>query len=203
MPTSHTQLTVFNRALDFVAEFPITTPLDGGPYARWLNRNYAPAVESALRQQPWNFACAFYQPQQDADAPTMRWRRSYSLPNGWLRVLPPTYNGERTGRKLEHAVQGNKLLTNDAIPKGVELVMNVQNPGEWDPLFADYIAAKLAVGLAHRFTAKNSFVQQCRELANEAYEQAELINAFEGSMPQPDEYDIIWSRGSDGYYDRY
>lgn len=199
MPTSFTITEVKNRALDMVGEFPIEGPSDNGVYARWLNRNYAPTVEAALRQQPWNFACAFYQLVEDADAPIMRWRRSYGLPNGWLRVLQPTYNGLREGRPIKFAVQGNRVLTNEALTKGVELVMNIQEPGQWDPLFADFIAARLATGMAHRFTAKNSFVDRCKQLANEAYEQAELINSFEGSMPTFEDHDIIRARSGDDW----
>lgn len=199
MPTSHTITTVYNLALDMIADHPVTGPLDDSVYARWLNRNFSHTVEAALRMQPWNFACEFRDLVADVEAPTMRWRNRYALPNGWLRVLPPTYCGNREGSVLPHAVQGNYLLTNDRLRHGVELVMNKQEPGEWDPLFADLIAARLATGMAHRFTAKNSFVDRCRQLALEALEQAELINAFEGSLPEPDEMNIIKVRNSDNW----
>lgn len=197
MPTSHTRVTIYNRALDLVNEIPVNTPTDQSSYARWLNRNYEHTVEASLRQQPWNFACRFWLPTAGATVPLMRWSRRYELPAGWLRVLQPTKDGVRDGYPLPYAVQGNYLMMNDAPTKGVELVTNIQNPGEWDPLFADLIAARLGIGLAHRFTAKNSFVDRCKEAAQEAYEQAELINTFEGTAARTEEHDIVRARGGD------
>lgn len=203
MPTSHTKSTIYNRALDFVSEYPVEGPSDPGTYARWLNRNYAHTVEYSLRKQPWNFACRFFVLQTDPEAPAMRWRYRYGLPNGWLRVLQPTRDGYREGFPIHYAVQGNYLMTNEKVPKGVELVVNVQEPGEWDPLFAEYIAATLATAMAQRFTAKNSYVDRCKQLAAEAYASAEEINAFEGSLAQPEEFEILRARADDDDYDRY
>lgn len=197
MPTSHTITTIYNRALDYISEFPVHGPEDQGAYARWLNRNYAHTVEAALRQQPWNFACRFWLPVENAVSPTMRWNYGYELPNGWLRVLTPTRDGHRSGYPMGYGVQGNTLMMNERPTKGVELVMNIQNPGQWDPLFADMIAGRLATGMAQRFTAKNSYLDRAKQAAEEAYEQAELINSFEGSLPQNEEHDILRARGSE------
>lgn len=199
MPTSHTKSTIYNRALDFISEFPVEGPSDPSAYARWLNRNYAATVEGALRQQPWNFACRFFVLNTDPDAPLMRWRNRYGLPNGWLRVLQPTRDGFRDGFPIPYAVQGNYVMTNEKIPKGVELVMNIQEPGEWDPLFADMIAARLATAMAQRFTAKNSYVDRCKQLADEAFASAEEINSFEGSVPPPEDFEILRVRSDDDF----
>lgn len=197
MPTSHTITTIYNRALDYISEFPVHGPEDTGTYARWLNRNYAHTVEAALRQQPWNFACRFWLPVENAIKPSMRWNYGYELPNGWLRVLSPTRDGHRAGYPLSYGVQGNTLMMNEKPTKGIELVMNIQNPGQWDPLFADMIAGRLAAGMAQRFTAKNSYLDRAKQAAEEAYEQAELINSFEGSLPQHEEHDILRARNSE------
>lgn len=203
MATSHTELTIYNRALDIITEYPLNTMLDDNVFIRYLRRNFAHTVEASLRQQPWNFACRFWLPVANAEKPLMRWNHAFKLPNGCLRVLAPTVDGLRNGRVMAWAVQGNNLLMNDVPTKGVEYVADVQNPGEWDALFADLIAARLAVGMAHRFTAKNSFLDRAQQMAEDAYEQAELINTFEGSVQQPDEHDIIRARGGDFQRDAY
>lgn len=195
MPTSLTPVTIYNMALDIVVEAPITNVADNSPYARWLNRNFAPTVEAALRQNVWNFATELFVLSKDVVKPGFRWRYQYELPPGWLRVLPLTYNGERGGQPIPHEVKRNKLMTNASSPLRVELVMNVQDPGEWDPLFATMIAARLATGMAHRFTGKSSFVEQARNMAADAMEQAEVTNAFEGSLQPVEQFDIIRARG--------
>lgn len=194
MPTSQTNVTVANRALDLVAEFPMSTWADENPYARWIRRNFSWAVESALRQQPWNFATELTT-LNAGTTPAYRWKYGYDLPSGWLRVLPPTQYGDRNSQALGYQVAKNRLLMDEPGPRNVEIVMNEQNPGAWDPLFADMIAGRLAAGMAHRFTAKASFLQLAQQAAQEAYDAAELINAFEGTIPTIDQHDIIRVRG--------
>lgn len=200
MPTSHTLVTIANRALDFISEFPISTLMDDSPYARWINRNFSHTVEMSLRQQPWNFAVETWELNRDPVDPIVRkWKRRYGLPNGWLRVLPLTYEGERYGQPIPHEVRGDFLYVAVATdrPLPVDIVMNVQDPGKWDALFAEVIAARLALGMAHRFTGKNSFVETCRALAQEALDAAAEINAFEGSMEPVEQHDVIRVRGGD------
>jgi hypothetical protein len=200
MPTSHTRTTLYNRALDHISEFPINSPQDDSAYARWLNRNFTPTVEAALRLDVWNFACRFVEVTEELTPPIMRWRRQFQLPLDSLRILQPTKDGYRNGYPLAWAVQGGFLLMNDVPTKGIEYIKNIQNPGEWDPLFAEMVAAQLAAGMAQRFTAKNSYLDRAVQLANQAKDQASEINAFEGSLPQPDQHDILRAR-DDTYYD--
>lgn len=194
MPTSLTVTSVYNMALDIIAEQPVASTSDVGPYARWLNRNFSPVVEAALRANPWNFACEYHQLNAEVDLPAFRWKTKYGLPNLWLRVLPLTYTGYRGGQPVSHEVKGNFLYTNTTSSLNVELVMNKQDPGEWDPLFATYIAAKLAHGMAHRFVRKASFVQLAEKMAAEAFDNATVIDAFEGSPDTTEQHDIIRAR---------
>lgn len=195
MPTSQTILTVMNLALDHVGEYPLTTQQDASPYARWLNRNFAHTVQTTLRQNYWNFACEFHQVMTEPDPPAFRWRYRYGLPPGWLRVVPLTRDGSRGGEMIAHEVKRNKLYTNWSPPLNVELVMDVQEPGEWDPIFAEVVAGRLALGMAHRFTAKTSYVDRAKQITDEAYTTAEQINAFEGSMEPIEQHDVIRVRG--------
>src|SRR5690606_22825195 len=147
-----------------------------------MNRNLPRIVEGALREQPWNFAIEFHELHAEPSAPAFRWRYRYGLPPGWLRVLTPTVDGYRTSRALAYEVKGNKLYMNDIGPRPVEIVMNVQNPGEWDPLFVQLIAARLANAMAHRFTGKASFVDMTARMAAQAFDTAEEVNSFEGTL---------------------
>ena len=201
MPTSHTLTTIYNRALDHISEFPISSPQEPTAYARWLNRNYSSIVEAALRLDVWNFACRFAQVQEDAEPPVMRWRRRFKLPPFCVRVLQPTQDGYRNGYPLPYAVQGDYLLMNGTPTKGIEYIANLQNPGEWDSLFSELVAAQLAAGMAQRFTGKTSYLDRCVQLASEARDRASEINAFEGTAQEPDQDDIIRLRGADGDYD--
>lgn len=195
MPTSHTRVTIYNLALDTIGEIPIATLNDPSAYARWLNRNYAHTVETALRQNPWNFAIETHELAAEPSPPSKRFRYCYGLPPGWLRVLPPSHNSERYGRPLPYEVVGNKLYMQAQGPLPVRLVMNKQEPGSWDSLFAAVVAARLAVGMAQRFTRKASYTDLARAMAAEALETALEANAIESPIDPVEEFDIIRVRG--------
>jgi hypothetical protein len=195
MPTAHTVETIMNGALDIVGERPMASLTDTRPETRWLIRNYVSYVQAALRQNIWNFACELHELNEDPTQPAFRWRHAYWLPNGWLRVVPPTYNGERHGRPIPHEVKGNRILTNATAPLPVELVMDMQMPGEWDPIFASMIIARLAAGIAQSITHKKSYTDTANQMAQNAYDTAEEINAFEGSPAPTEQHDVIRVRG--------
>lgn len=202
MPTSHTKETIYNLALDAIAEHPISNVTDEGVYVRWLNRNYAHYVEVALRQQPWNFAVEMHALLPEPSKPAYRWRNQYGLPPSWLRVLPPTVDGSRESQRVPHEVKGNKLFLNSSGAAPVEIVMNMQEPGTWDPLFASLIAARLANGMALRFTGKAQYYEATRQAAIEAFDAAVEINTLEGSPQVIDEFDILRARNSFGHTPR-
>ncbi len=194
MPTMHTIETIFNGALDLVGERPILSLTENRKEVRWLVRNYSHYVQTSLRQDVWNFAIELWALNQTT-APAFRWKYAYDLPNGWLRVLPLTYLGDPNGQPIKHAVLSNKVLTNQNNPINATLIMDRQDPGEWDPLFANLVIARLGHGLAYALTHKASFVQQAKQAVDEAYELAQMVNAFEGSPGETEQHDIIRVRG--------
>lgn len=201
MATAHTRVTVANRALDLVSENPLVTLNDAGPYARWINRNYTPTVRSTLRTQPWNFAKEMHRLVSDPTQPAFRWRYRYQLPNGWLRVLQPTVTGAREARPLKYEVNGNFLLMDQRGPRPVELIMDKQEPGEWDDLFAEVVAIKLALGMSYRFTGKERYTDRMIQLGQEAMDAAVEANTLEGTVDNAEQFDIIRARNGWNVYD--
>lgn len=197
MPTSHTRLSIYNLAMDVVVEDALASPTENSPYARWLNRNYEHYVEVALQANTWNFSLEFATLNKDGSfAGTTRWSYRYARPVGALRLIPPTYRGIRGGQPIAHEVRGAFVYTNLPEDFDTEWVMRKLEPGEWDPLFAQVIAASLAEGMAHRFTRKTSFLDRARELKREALDAAELANAFEGDAQPVEQHDIIRVRST-------
>lgn len=193
MPTSLTRNTLYNMALDGIGELPVS-PGISNPYSRWLDRNYTQAVEASLREQPWNFAIELHQLNR-TDDPPFRWRYAYDLPPGWLRVLPLTVDGRTDGEPYPFAVVSNVVNVDYSGAVKAAIVMNRQDPGQWDPLFANYVIARLANGMAYRFTQKASFVKQTSEAMIAALDTAAEVNAFEGTIEPIEQYDIIRARG--------
>lgn len=198
MPTSHTVTTIYNSALDIISERPSTGILDTGrAEVRWLNRNYAAYVQTALRKDLWNFAMELRSVARTTD-PAFRWSYSYgALPNGWLRVVPLTYEGKINGTPIPFEVRSGSIITDylaGTAGLSVELIMDRQTPGDWDPLFAAALIANLALGMAHSLTHKNSYVDRAKQLADEAYDVAAMVNGFEGTLAPVEQHDIIRAR---------
>lgn len=196
MPSSLTKLQIWNLAIDVIRDTALQSTTDSAATARWLERNWAHTVETSLRAYPWGFAKELHKLSADAAAPAFGWSYYYSLPAGWLRVLPITRYGERFGVPVPHELIGNKVATNEPAPLYVRLIMDKSaNPGAWDSLFVDMVRAKLALGMANKFTSKNKYIELASQLLAAANEQAERIDAYEGSPEPVETFDIIRARG--------
>jgi hypothetical protein len=200
MATAHTKVTIANRALDYVSENPLVSLSDAGPFARWINRNFTQTVRMTTREQPWNFARRLHLLQEDPDRPPFRWRYRFQLPHNTVRVLTPTADGSRRGKGLPHEVLGNFLMMNHGGPRPVEIIEYLEDPGQWDDLFAEVIAARLAVGMCKRFTGKRDYLSDMIQMANQALDTAVEVNAYEGSIDNPDTFDIIRARYNENPY---
>jgi hypothetical protein len=191
MPTGHTQVTIYNLALDIVNTRPVASTSELSPECRWLNRNYEHYVRVALRTELWNFAKELHELNQQVATPAnYLWTYGFDLPVDWLRVIPPRYNGARTGSLIKYEVAGNTLFANHEIVR-TGIIVDKQNPGEWDSLFAEYVAARLAHGLAHTLTHKASFKAETKQVLQEAYDVAASVNAFESPVDDTETHDVI------------
>lgn len=196
MPTLHTRLTVYNMALDYLDEIPMASLPGTGVSARWLNRNFDRFVDVELTSNFWSFAMEFRELQADLsyDA-TSRWKYRFAMPNGALRIMPPTYNGERGGRLLDYASMRGGVLLNTGSTLKAWWVFRISNPGEWEPLFAEVVAATLAMNLAHKITGKVSFVDRLIKMREDLIDRAEEINALTKVAEPIEQHDILRVRG--------
>lgn len=190
MPTGHTQVTIYNLALDIISTRAVGSTSEISPECRWLNRNYEHYVRVALRTELWNFAKELHELNRQVTSPPYLWKYGFDLPPGWLRVIPPRYLGARTGSLIKHEVAKNTLYADHEIVR-TGIIMDVQNPGEWDPLFADYVGARLAYGMAHTLTHKASFKAETKQAVQDAYDVAATVNAFESPVDDTETHDVI------------
>ena len=206
MSTIHTRYSVYNMALDYLDEMPIIAPPGSGVAARWLNRNFDRFVDVELSSNFWNFALEYHELQRDGlFTKTSRWGFRYAVPVGALRIVPPTYDGRRDGRLLDFANMRGGVLLNHGPKLKSWWVMRIENPGEWEPLFAEVVAATLAINLAHKITGKASFIDRLTSLRGDLIEKAYEINALERSPEPIEAHDILRVRGlgGDTYGDGY
>jgi hypothetical protein len=196
VPSSLTKVGVWNLAIDIIKDTALQTTLDNASTARWLERNWQHTVESCIRSYPWNCAKRYYQLSAAATAPLFKWSYAYTLPAGWLRVMPVTSYGARGGTPVPHEVVGNSIYTDEPAPLSVVLLTDISaNPGAWDPLLVEMVRCTLALGMANKFTGKAQYIQVASSMLKAAQAKAEEIDAFEGTAEPIEQHDVIRVRG--------
>lgn len=195
---AQTKVEVYNLAIDIIKDTALQTETDNTATARWLTRNFEQTVQSTLRAYTWNFAKEFMSLSAETTPPAFKWRYSYKKNRRVMRVIPPTYDGSKRGRPIQHEVVGEFIYTDQAPPFRFIAIVDVQDPSKWDPLFTEMVRCKLALGMANKFTSKNKFIELASQMLAAAKEEAELIDTLEGSAEEPEQFDILRVRGG-GY----
>lgn len=175
---------IANMALDLLVEAPVGSLEDDTKAARLLNRHFETTRQSELKKHAWAFSIM----RASLDAiPTGSmpvgtnevYRYGYEAPEDSLRVLPLTDTGEAHGVSIPWKLEGGLILTNYEGPRLVRYIGNLTDPDDWDSLFVEALAARLAMKIALPLTQKPSFVQAARNAYEEAIADARRVNLIE------------------------
>jgi hypothetical protein len=173
---------VANMALGILVEAPITSLDDDTKAARLLSLHFETTRQSELMKNPWSFALFRVELDEEADEPTSdEYGYAYALPEDALRVLPLTDNGEASGARIPFKQEGGLILTNYSGPRLVRYIANLTDPADWDPLFVEAFAARLAMKIAMPLTNKPSVLQGAQLVYNEAISEARRVNSIVSS----------------------
>lgn len=177
-----TPVDVANMALGILVEAPIDSLDDDNKAARLLNLHYETTRQSELMKQAWEFAIFRVDLDAEPDAPTSdEYSYGYAVPEDALRVLPLTDNGEASGVRVPFKQEGGLILTNYSGPRLIRYIGNLTDPSDWNPLFVEAFAARLAMKIAMPLTNKPSVLQGAQLTYNEAISEARRINAIVSS----------------------
>lgn len=107
---------------------------------------------AAIRDHTWNFAMRRAALAATADAPPYPWRGRFPLPADCVRLVEVLHPASRTDYQLE----GKAVLSDSAGPVHVRYLADVTEPAEWDDLFVEAFACRLAFQIADRITGDRS-----------------------------------------------
>lgn len=162
--------------------------------ARAVNSCFAMMRDAVLRAHPWNFATRRAQLPPLAVPPAGHWGGAsvFPLPTDFLRLQE--IEGDPAWQ-----LEGGNLLVSTTGAVNIRYTARVTDTGEFDPLFAEALACRIAAQIALRITGNAS----AKEGAEAQYRQA-LLDAkrVDGQDNPPDEFpETSWvlSRESDGY----
>jgi hypothetical protein len=189
---------ICNLALDRLAANVISSLTEGTVEADRCARAYAPARDAVLRAHPWNFAIRRVELALDETAPTFEFDHRHALPTDCLKVIRTNWDAEGiTGTAvygfpgivgyvdypMPYRIEGRYLLSNET-SASIEYVARVTDVAQFDDMFVDVLAQRLAAELCYVFTQSTSMTEQAWKIYANKLEEARSIDAQEGT-PRP------------------
>lgn len=148
-----TTVQIANQALLKLGSDTIASLAEDTKPARLCNAIFTLLRDEMLRQHPWNFAMARAELVADvADAPDFEFTYQFPLPDNFLRLINLYY--DRSRFKLE----GGYILTNSGTVD-IIYIQEMEDPTDWDPLFREAFATRLASEIAFALTGSNTLSQ--------------------------------------------
>jgi len=163
---------VVNRALDKLGHGAITSLGDGTKAANLADRTWPIVRDQMLRDHPWNFAVKRATTAPLATAPAWGFTYQHELPSDLLRVIE-----FRDLHQGDYQVEGNKVLTDENVLY-IRYVAKVTDPNEFDTLFVDAAAARLAYEMCESLTQSNQKKQIMWEEYTESVRKARMVDAM-------------------------
>jgi hypothetical protein len=194
------QVDIANRALTKLGAARIISFADDNKQARAISSMFEIVRDAELRSHIWSFSVKRASLAALVSTPDWGFQREFPVPSDCLRILMvnDVYNGPsledyRNQPVAEYSLEGNKILTNFPAPLKIRYVSRVFDTTQWDSMFVEAMACRLAMELAEDLTQSNTK----RELAQSEYVAA-LRNAIRSNaleQPAQDLPDNSWLLG--------
>lgn len=185
------QVEIANRALTKIGEARVLSLSDDLEAARSVNSLWDVVRDAELRARNWNFAISRTSLPALIAAPAWGFDRQFQLPSDCLRVLQvgeyfpgPSLSDYRSSSEAMWQIEGRKILTDMPAPLAIRYVARVEDTGQWDALFVEAFACRLAVELCERLTQSGGKKQIAWDEYKEAIRLAVRSDAIE-SPPEP------------------
>jgi len=192
--TVNTSVEMANLALAHLKEAPIRDFDFSSVASRWMRNHYAAHRDAFIGMHDWDFATELVRLPADAAKPPFRWSYRYRKPNDLVRLPQQTENGRPDGKIIPHELVGQWIMADQDPPFPLRYIKRVTRESEFSPLFVHGFGLFLASGCAHVITGKNSRAEALRQAATEAFEQAGVTDAMQGTPLPIVDLDIITDR---------
>jgi hypothetical protein len=174
---------IFNIALTMLGAQTVQNSSDNSRNARVLDGVYETVRRSELRKRPvWNFSVKNVKLPEDATPPLFGKNYAYTLPGDFLSMAPP-YDDQGNYGARDWTIQKGKIFSNETAPLELRYVADVNAEGEFDPLFAMALAAKLAEICCESITQSNTKKQLMGQQYQDAIREARKADSFDGPSP--------------------
>lgn len=175
------EIDICNLALLKLGDERITSFTEGTDRATLCALVYPLIRDAVLRAHPWNFALRRATLAQLATAPVYDYRYAYQLPTDpyCLRVLDTDLDQDNDRWKIE-----GRTLVCDASSVSIRYIARVTDPMEYDSLFVEALATRLAAEIADAITGDVRRKQLLMQEYLLKLQEARQADGHEGS-PDP------------------
>lgn len=196
MPLSRTQ--VINDGLRHISANLIADPDEDTESARQAKGVYDQVVRAELESSAWFFAKTQAALPQNATPPLFKYARAYNLPSDFVRLVEmedrwvfSVMRNIDVNPIPQYEMQGRAIFTDIAAPLRVAYLRDItSDPTVWSPLFANVVAAALAIRLAMPLTKSEGMVSLASKIYSSELARAKKSNAIQ--MPPAQIPDGSW-----------
>lgn len=175
------EVEIANRALTKLGDDRLLALTDDTKAGRTMQSLFVPVRDAELRRLPWKFALKRAQLSALVAAPSWGYLLAYNLPADFLKLVQVNDYFIRAIPSVQAmwSVEGGQILTDLAAPLKIRYVRRVDNAGEFDPLFVEAFACKLAYEACEALTQSTPKKQLLGEDYKAALIEAARCDAIE------------------------
>jgi len=156
MATTETQ--ICNLALSRIGASRILAIDSSSVESRACLLHYEVVRDEVLRAHRWNFAIKRETLTALATDPSFGWEKQYQLPSDYLRMLQ--LNGWEAGEDPSRWEIEGRLLLTDQTEVEVKYIYRNTDASQYDPIFVQALACKLAAALAKEISGSSTISQE-------------------------------------------
>lgn len=194
------QVSIVNRALIKLGEQTILLLTDNVAQARTMAALFDDTRDAELRAHRWKFALKRVQLSALADAPLFGYSFQYPLPSDYLALVQVGEVYVRTGikQRAPWSVEGGRIHTDIGAPLAVRYVSRVTDTAQFDALFVEVLACRLALEACEARTQSDTKYQRIVGQYERALREALRVDAIENPPDEIPDGSWLQSRQGDG-----
>lgn len=192
-------VTIANMAAARIGtETRIASPTDDRFVARTIAAAWDIQRQAAIRDGAWNFAGRRFEAAAvfDPDRVVYPWTNFFRMPSLNLRLIE-VFDLEPS----EYEYEDSGILSNSAGPLRGRHLIDVLDPAQWDPGFAESFALRLAFRCGRRIAGSSFDQDQCWAEYRQSLSAARRVDARENPRIEQEESSWVTARfgGRSGY----
>lgn len=175
------RVAIANLALQKLGAKRISSLTEDSANARSMNAAFDLMRDAELQRYTWGFAKRRASVAADADQTTWgQWNR-FSVPGDFLCLIRDDETGQAVDWRIESGEEGTGkfIVTADASPLEFPYIARIEDAGQYDPLFVEALACRLALQTCQEITQSTAKEDRIQVQYDTAIAEARRINAIE------------------------